>query len=237
MALDQPASHSGRYSILPSCALDDNRLEDRSIVVLALLGSYADADGWCWPSYATMSNRLGWSKRTIIRQIALLVRCGYLEVMSRNRPNKSDMSNKYRMCYPNLDARFNRTYGIPLIGESVPEMSQGIVTLPSGTPIVKKHKSPSIWRFAHALAVVCNMHFEANKGRLLKDAKDILLLPGADERVLLELYGNNPSSMWCVHDWRGRKGETPSPSVIKQTWQELYDKGKEQMDEYRKVDN
>ena len=63
--------HSGRFAIIPSRALDDQRIGNAAFKVLAALGSYANRDGWCWPSYGTLAQRFGVSPQAIAKQLKL----------------------------------------------------------------------------------------------------------------------------------------------------------------------
>lgn len=69
-----------------------------------------------------------------------------------------------------------------------------------------------IYSLAQALGEVCRMDFEKNKGRLLREAK--LLHESAE--ILRQYYGSG--SWWYQHDWRGKKGEKPTPATIRETW-------------------
>jgi hypothetical protein len=57
----------------------------------------------------------------------------------------------------------------------------------------------------------------AIKGRIFKRAKDLLSasIPPTPERVR-EIYG--PGGWWYREDWRGRKGDAPTPENILETW-------------------
>lgn len=91
--------HSGRFAIIPSRALDDQRIGNAAFKVLAALGSYADRDGWCWPSYGTLAQRFGVSDQAIAKQLKELRRLGYIEIVHRHRANGSLSSNGYRLIH------------------------------------------------------------------------------------------------------------------------------------------
>lgn len=57
---------------------------------------YANRETWsCFPSIATIAKDTGLSKRTIIRQIALLEKEGLLLKIHRTRENNGNTSNMY----------------------------------------------------------------------------------------------------------------------------------------------
>jgi len=66
---------------------------------------------------------------------------------------------------------------------------------------------------AQALAEVCGIPFDLNRGMLFKEAK--LISPKATPETIRADYG--PGGLWYKRDWRGQKGERPKPSLIRQT--------------------
>lgn len=77
----------------------------------------------------------------------------------------------------------------------------------------------TLYSIAQAIADVCNIQLEANKGRMMREAK---LLSKASPPPTVELikqhYNGNKSAFWKSTDWRGRKGQRPTPSSIRETW-------------------
>lgn len=74
-----------------------------------------------------------------------------------------------------------------------------------------------LFPLAAAMANACRMDLEANKGRLLKEAK---ILEKASPSPTPELIGAKygPGGWWYLNDWRGKRGEAPSPATIRETW-------------------
>ncbi len=71
---------------------------------------------------------------------------------------------------------------------------------------------------ARALSDVCGMAWELNVGRLRREAKRLSgaadPVPSAD--LVREHYGTG--GWWWSGDWRGAKGDHPSPANIRETW-------------------
>jgi len=88
-----------RFAIVPRQAAEDAEITDSEFRTLAVLTSYNDDGGWCWPSYKSIAERRGLSRRTVIRHINKLVDNGYLVKNSR-KDNDKQTSNKY---YTRLD--------------------------------------------------------------------------------------------------------------------------------------
>jgi len=92
-----------------------------------------------------------------------------------------------------------------------------------GLPLAEKKKkkekaevkSPEIFRIAEALSEVTGMPMSLHKGRLFREAK---LLMG-DERVSAELIRQlySPGGAWYQQDWRGKKGQKPRISEVRET--------------------
>jgi hypothetical protein len=91
--------HSGRFAITPARAVEDQRLGDAAYRLLACLGTYADRDGWCWPSMATLADRLGISRQAVQRSIRQLSELVYIQVEPRRRPDGSQDRNRYRLLF------------------------------------------------------------------------------------------------------------------------------------------
>jgi hypothetical protein len=80
---------------------------------------------------------------------------------------------------------------------------------------------PSGWHYsiAHALAEVCHMDFEGNRGRLFSEAKQMeKSSPEPTPELLRQHYNSRADCYWRKHDWRGQKGQDPTPWAIRQTW-------------------
>ncbi len=82
---------------------------------------------------------------------------------------------------------------------------------------VKKGRAQaSLFPIAKALSEVTGMDFEKNRGRLFREAKGYT---EANLPQLLADYGE--SGRWYSCDWRGMRGEKPTLSQIKETWNNL----------------
>src|SRR5262245_6939876 len=82
-----------RFAIVPAAALDDERMTGAALMVLCLLSTYADRQGWCWPHQETMATRLKVQQAAISKQIARLEEWGYIE------RRRSRDGTRYRLLY------------------------------------------------------------------------------------------------------------------------------------------
>jgi len=71
--------------------------------VLGILCSYADQDGYCYPSQTTIAKRLNVSRPAVNRQIQVLVKLGYLEVSRRTTGSGGETSCLYRVITPGIE--------------------------------------------------------------------------------------------------------------------------------------
>jgi DNA-binding MarR family transcriptional regulator len=93
------STNSGRFAITPARAVEDHRLGDAAYRLLACLGTYADKDGWCWPSMPTLAERLGITRQAVQRSIRQLAELGYIEVEHRHRADGTQDRNRYRLLF------------------------------------------------------------------------------------------------------------------------------------------
>lgn len=63
------------------------------------------------------------------------------------------------------------------------------------------------------------MDLEANKGRLMREAGILSKAnPPATPELLKEHYNGSENSYWQSQDWRGKKGQHPTPANVRETW-------------------
>jgi hypothetical protein len=90
---------SGRFAITPARAVEDHRLGDAGYRVLACLGTYADKDGWCWPSTGAVARRLGVTRQAVQRSLKQIAELGYMEVTPHRRADGGFDRNRYRLLF------------------------------------------------------------------------------------------------------------------------------------------
>lgn len=95
------ATNSGRMSIIPARAVDDNRLEPAALLVLVALGTYGDRDGYCWPSQQVIADRIGVSRQAVGRQITILHNLGYIEIKRLWNKETQKTHNAYKILFDN----------------------------------------------------------------------------------------------------------------------------------------
>lgn len=85
-------------------------------------------------------------------------------------------------------------------------------------------KSAELYHVARALAGVCVMNYEANKGRLFSEAKQLAkATPRPTAALIKQHYGKGGS--WYTKDWRGREErEPPTTGQVRSTWARLVGK-------------
>lgn len=101
--LDQVGQRNGKYAALSRVALFDTRLSDREVRILAAFASYASDGGYCYPAIGTVAARLGISRRTVERALAILEEAGYLVRYRQKRlPGRGGgwSVNGYLLLYP-----------------------------------------------------------------------------------------------------------------------------------------
>jgi hypothetical protein len=197
-----------RFSIIPARIVDDRRLDARAVVVLALLGTYTDRNGWCFPSQATLAERMGVSRQAIAQQINVLVKYGYIEKKNRKRENGSVTSSLYRVIFEDKDAEL----------PDFDDPEQVVLIEKASGPVEEKPKV-NHFDMAKVLSEVCGMDFNLNKPRMFTFAKT-LNTAGYTLEDILRIYAK-PDGVWYHEDFRGKKGEYPNQSTIMSTIQQL----------------
>jgi biotin operon repressor len=87
-----------RYCIFAADALDDLRVTDLHLRVLAIFGRAADRNGWLQASQNTVAKRMGRTRETINRVIRDLVEWGYLRKKQRfSGKDGRQMVNDYQV--------------------------------------------------------------------------------------------------------------------------------------------
>ncbi len=83
---------SGTLVIMPAAAVFDRRLNAAEIRILAAISTYADRNGRCWPSVATLAERTGMSARHARSCLRALAESDHLAIEAR-----PGQSNVYRI--------------------------------------------------------------------------------------------------------------------------------------------
>ena len=102
----------GQFAIIPARALDDSRLDgkEKHLHALLVLGTYADKNGWCFPSLSTVGDWLMVSRSTMSEIFHELEQWGYLLIVHRETEEGVHESNKYRIIHDaELPNEFDRS--------------------------------------------------------------------------------------------------------------------------------
>jgi predicted transcriptional regulator len=73
---------TSRFGIIPATIFDAD-LTPQDIALLALLSTYADKTGYCWPSYETIADKLNRSKGWVSQRVQILEAEGFLQITNR----------------------------------------------------------------------------------------------------------------------------------------------------------
>ena len=84
-----------RFAIVPTEVLRHPALTPQDKLVLTVLSSYADTEGYCWPSVATLSADSGLSERSVQYALRHLQEVMVVEVQRYQREDGGQGSNSY----------------------------------------------------------------------------------------------------------------------------------------------
>lgn len=86
-----------RFSVIPAAAVIDSRLSLRELSVLCAIGIHTDRNGWCYPSSERLGEMLGVSGGMVRQSVAVLAKCGYVQIVGRRREDGGQSSNAIRV--------------------------------------------------------------------------------------------------------------------------------------------
>lgn len=89
----------GRFGVVPAAWLGRGDLGVNEIAVLACLSTYADENGWCYPSQSTIARQIKRSRPTVSAIIRSLVELGLVEQHRQFNENGGERSCLYRIRY------------------------------------------------------------------------------------------------------------------------------------------
>lgn len=114
----------------------DDRLLDllpaKPLKLVMKIGSYMGKNGFCFPSIATLANKLGWNEKTVRTHLLTLNQKGIIETFPRFKDDGSQTSNGYRIMtsymsyYVNLQGKGDKKEVTPS-QKVVPPPSQKVV--------------------------------------------------------------------------------------------------------------
>ncbi|WP_042691191.1 helix-turn-helix domain-containing protein [Azospirillum sp. B506] len=88
---------NNRWGRIPAWWLDHPDLDADGLAVLAALSTYADEAGVCWPSQATLADKLKRSRPTVNRILGRLESLGLVGIEHRRSANGGRLSCRYRL--------------------------------------------------------------------------------------------------------------------------------------------
>nr|WP_295837188.1 helix-turn-helix domain-containing protein [uncultured Azospirillum sp.] len=91
------STNPNRWGRIPAWWLDHPDLDADGLAVLAALSTYADEAGVCWPSQATLADKLKRSRPTVNRILGRLETLGLVGIEHRRSANGGRLSCRYRL--------------------------------------------------------------------------------------------------------------------------------------------
>jgi hypothetical protein len=155
--------------------------------LLAVLCTYADRRGRCWPSDATLANRLGASVRSVQRWLRELATCGAL-VRERQFRDGLETVSATRIVFSRGDRTFSPA---PRSDTSV---TPGVNEVSYRTPPVEQHQStpPGKWSFFSSDSVEESVGQEAGVSTDHRDWMDADLTSLPVEMLNNIVFGSGP---------------------------------------------
>ncbi|QCG95199.1 helix-turn-helix domain-containing protein [Azospirillum sp. TSA2s] len=95
--MTENSTNPNRWGRIPAWWLDHPDLDADGLAVLAALSTYADEAGVCWPSQATLADKLKRSRPTVNRILGRLEALGLVGIEHRRSANGGRLSCRYRL--------------------------------------------------------------------------------------------------------------------------------------------
>lgn len=95
--MTENSTNPNRWGRIPAWWLDHPDLDADGLAVLAALSTYADEAGVCWPSQATLADKLKRSRPTVNRILGRLEALGLVSIEHRRSANGGRLSCRYRL--------------------------------------------------------------------------------------------------------------------------------------------
>lgn len=130
---------SGRFAVIPTRVLEDERITITHLRVLVAIGSYSDKNGWSFFRSRTIAERLNLSGGRIRTCLGDLKEWGYIEVFAQYREDGSQMNNHYRMIV-DIDAP-----PVGLEGSAAPEQAAPPPSAAQTPPPSAAQTAPSVY--------------------------------------------------------------------------------------------
>lgn len=89
MAKTQPA---GQFTVIQTKTLYSNNLSPMCKVILTVIQSHANIDGYCFPSYERIANEAGCCRKSAINYVNKLIKEGYLCKVKGVVPGSTEQS-------------------------------------------------------------------------------------------------------------------------------------------------
>lgn len=179
-------------------------------------------DGVCRAAKETLAQKLGVSRQTIIKHANWLVEHGYLSVyQTTGEPSTYRDTGK-------AGVSIRITGGVNEIDRGCKSNLQGGVNeIDTNKTLLRnslrdrgKRAEKNLYPLVSAIADVTSVDIELNRSKLFGIAKR-LADAGVTEKQIRAEYG--PGGKWYRLDWRGKKGQKPTPEQVVATWGTLED--------------
>lgn len=95
--MTENSTNPNRWGRIPAWWLDHPDLDADGLAVLAALSTYADEAGVCWPSQATLADKLKRSRPTVNRILGRLETLGLVGIEHRRSANGGRLTCRYRL--------------------------------------------------------------------------------------------------------------------------------------------
>ena len=103
---------TSKFGVVPTLAILDKSITHAELRVFSLLCSYADKNGYCYPSQKTLAEQLGIAREGMNRHIRSLEKTGWIKSVQRFRADGSKRSKLYSILYDHMGSDGEHQEGV-----------------------------------------------------------------------------------------------------------------------------
>lgn len=101
------AEHQSRFGVVPASVMTNRKLTHAGFRLYAIMCSYADRSGRCWPSKETLTASLHTDDKSLRRLLAQLTDLGLLTKVERKSTGGRSLTNIYKVHIPDAEPTEN----------------------------------------------------------------------------------------------------------------------------------
>lgn len=214
------SSRSGTFAMVHAAVIDDRRVGAAELRMLVALGTYADAEGWCWPKQKQLADRLGITRQAVSKALRDLSEHGYIEIhLQHDEATGSQIASRYRVRLDFVLPEECRRTPQPDIAGGQRQIAppRNVSFTPPATPEVAPPATPEV----AAIEEQTNTTDQRNRPKGLQRSDE--RPPSAGSRVIdLIVAAGLPKPSFGPRDGKALKDTGADPALVAEAYGALF---------------